>query len=49
MNSVQSVSNIDEGNKQLVKAYAYQKGRGMMIGVLFIVLGLFLILYDYTL
>ena len=47
-NSEVSVTNIEEGNKQLKIAQEYQKGRGIMYGAIFIILGLFLILYDYT-
>jgi hypothetical protein len=42
------VENIDKGNKQLVQAHEYQKGRGLFIGMMFIILGLFLIFYDYS-
>ena len=45
-NSLSSLKNIDEGNKHLEKAKEYQKGRGFMIGIIFVILGLFLILYD---
>ena len=47
-NSEVSVTNIEEGNKQLKIAQEYQKGRGIMYGAIFIILGLFLVLYDYT-
>ena len=47
-NSEVSLTNIEQGNKELVKAQEYQKGRGIMYGLIFILLGLFLILYDYT-
>ena len=45
-NSLKSIDNIEEGNKHLTKAKEYQKGRGFMIGLIFIILGLFLILAD---
>ena len=45
-NSFKSIDNIDEGNKHLNKAKEYQKGRGFIIGIVFIVLGLFLLLSD---
>ena len=45
-NSIKSVDNVEQGNKHLTKAKEYQKGRGLMIGLIFIILGLFLILYD---
>ena len=45
-NSLKSIDNIEEGNKHLSKAKEYQKGRGFMIGLIFIILGLFLILAD---
>ena len=45
-NSLSSLQNIEEGNKHLEKAKEYQKGRGFMIGIIFVILGLFLILYD---
>ena len=45
-NSLQSIDNIEQGNKHLTQAKQYQKGRGLMIGIIFIILGLFLILYD---
>jgi t-SNARE complex subunit (syntaxin) len=47
-NSETSVQNVEEGNKHLVKAQEYQKGRGVCIGMIFIILGLFLLFYDYT-
>jgi hypothetical protein len=43
-----SLENIQHGNKELVKSQESQ-GRGYAIGMLFIILGLFLIFYDYTL
>ena len=45
-NSLKSIDNIEEGNKHLTKAKEYQKGRGFIIGIVFIVLGLFLLLSD---
>ena len=45
-NSFKSVDNIEQGNKHLTKAKEYQKGRGLTIGLIFIILGLFLILSD---
>jgi hypothetical protein len=45
-NSLKSVDNIEEGNKHLTQAKEYQKGRGFIIGLMFIILGLFLILSD---
>ena len=45
-NSLKAVDNIEEGNKQLNKAKEYQKGRGFIVGIIFIILGLFLILAD---
>lgn len=47
-NSEVSLTNVEQGNKELVKAQEYQKGRGIMYGLIFILLGLFLLLYDYT-
>jgi len=48
-NSQTSLENIKDANKELVISQEYQKGRGITIGLIFIVLGLFLIYYDYTL
>jgi len=48
-NSINSLENIDKGNEHLKKAHEYQKGRGLYVGLLFIILGLFLLLYDATL
>ena len=45
-NSLKSIDNIEEGNKHLTKAKEYQKGRGFIIGIVFIILGLFLLLSD---
>ena len=45
-NSLKSVDNMEKGNKELTKAKEYQKGRGFIIGLIFIILGLFLILSD---
>ena len=45
-NSLKSIDNIEEGNKHLTKAKEYQKDRGFMIGLIFIIRGLFLILAD---
>lgn len=49
MNASESLNNAKEANKQLIIAQEYQKGRGLMIGAIFIMLGLFLIYYDYAL
>jgi len=48
-NASESLNNIVSANKELVKSQEYQKGRGIMIGCIFILLGLFLVYYDYTL
>ena len=40
-NSLKSIDNIEEGNKHLTKAKEYQKGRGFMIGLIFIILGFY--------
>ena len=48
-NSFVSVDNIEQGNKELKKAKEYQKGRGICYGLIFMLLGMFLILYDYIL
>ncbi len=45
-NSIASLDNINQGNKHLKKAQEYQKGKGFILGLIFIGLGLFLILYD---
>ena len=45
-NSFKSVENVKQGNKHLRQAKEYQKGRGLIIGIIFIVLGLLLLLYD---
>ena len=45
-NSFQSVNNIERGNKHLSEAKEYQRGRGLTVGMIFIMLGLFLIIYD---
>ena len=45
-NSLSSVLNIEQGNKHLSQAKEYQKGRGLIIGIIFIILGLFLLLSD---
>ncbi len=45
-NSFKSVDNIEQGNKHLTKAKEYQKGRGLTIAIIFIILGLFLIISD---
>ena len=45
-NSFKSVENVEKGNKHLKDAKEYQKGRGLIIGIIFIVLGLFLLIYD---
>lgn len=47
--SIQSTENISKANKELKISQEYQKGRGLMIGIIFVVLGLFLLYYDYTL
>jgi hypothetical protein len=44
---MQSLDNIKSGNKELIVAQNSQS-RGYMIGTMFIILGLFLILYDYS-
>ena len=46
INSLKSVDNIEQGNKELNKAKEYQKGRGFYIGLICIILGLFLVLAD---
>lgn len=45
-NSINSIENIDKGNEHLKKAQEYQKGRGLSVGIIFIILGIFLLLYD---
>ena len=45
-NSFKSVENVEQGNKHLKQAKEYQKGRGLIIGIIFIILGLFLLIYD---
>ena len=45
-NSINSIENIDKGNEHLKKAHEYQKGRGLTVGIIFIILGIFLLLYD---
>jgi t-SNARE complex subunit (syntaxin) len=45
-NSINSIENIDKGNEHLKKAQEYQKGRGLAVGIIFIILGIFLLLYD---
>jgi len=47
--STQSTDNINKANKELKISQEYQKGRGFMIGTIFLILGLFLIYYDYAL
>ena len=42
-----AVENIQTANKELLISQEYQKGRGLMIGLIFVLLGLFLIFYDY--
>jgi len=44
-----ALQNIKDGNKELLISVEYQKGRGLYIGGFFIILGLFLLFYDYTL
>lgn len=46
--STQSVDNIQKANKELKISQEYQKGRGLMIGLIFVLLGVFLIYYDYA-
>ena len=45
-NSIASLDNVNQGNIHLKKAQEYQKGKGFILGLIFIGLGLFLILYD---
>jgi len=45
-NSLASLENINQGNIHLKKAQEYQKGKGFILGLIFIGLGVFLILYD---
>ena len=45
-NSFKSIDNIEAGNKHLNKAKEYQKGRGFIIGIVFIILVLFLLISD---
>lgn len=45
-NSFKSVESVERGNKELKQAKQYQKGRGLIIGIVFIVLGLLLLLHD---
>ena len=45
-NSYRSVESVERGNKELKKAKEYQKGRGLIIGIIYIILGLFLIIKD---
>jgi hypothetical protein len=45
-NSIASLENINQGNVHLKKAQEYQKGKGFILGLIFIGLGVFLILYD---
>ena len=47
INSLKSVENIEQGNKELKSAKEYQKGRGFYIGIICIILGLFLVLSDW--
>lgn len=47
--STQSTDNISKANKELKISQEYQKGRGVMIGMIFLILGLFLLYYDYAL
>ena len=46
--SSQSVDNIQKANKELIVSQEYQKGRGLTIGIIFIILGIFLLYYDYA-
>lgn len=46
--STQSTDNISKANKELKISQEFQKGRGLMIGMIFILLGLFLLYYDYA-
>ena len=45
-NSYRSVESVERGNKELKKAKEYQKGRGLIIGIIYIILGLFLSIKD---
>ena len=45
-NSFRSVESVQRGNKELKQAKKYQKGRGLIIGIIFIILGLILIIKD---
>ena len=45
-NSFKSVENVEQGNKHLRQAKEYQRGRGLTVGLIFIMLGLLLLLYD---
>jgi hypothetical protein len=45
-NSYRSVESVERGNKELKKAKEYQKGRGLLTGIIYIILGLFLIIKD---
>lgn len=47
--STQSTDNISKANKELKISQEYQKGRGLMIGMIFFTLALFLLYYDYAL
>jgi len=47
--STKSTENISKANKELKISQEYQKGRGLVIGMIFFVLGLSLIYYDYAL
>ncbi len=46
--SKSALQNIKDGNKELGISLENQKNRGLYIGMMFILLGLFLIFYDYN-
>ena len=39
--STQSVDNIQKANKELLISQEYQKGRGLMIGLIFVLLEIY--------
>ena len=45
-NSVKSVENVEKGNKHLTDAKQYQKERGILAGIFFIILGLLVLIYN---
>ena len=45
-NAVSSLENVQSANKELVISQEYQKNRGLIIGLIFIILGLMLLYYD---